>query len=148
MFGNIQLQTLTTEQCQSFDRVYHGVDWGWYPDPWAYNAVHYDAARRTLVIFDELTRRRTPNRETARLLLDQLADPHARPRELELGWELKCRASTGDENADENIHRHEPDQYFGKCASGLCAEIRRGRRCDSDAAFTYVRGCGSICSRT
>ena len=40
---------------------------------------------------------------TARLLLDQLADPHARPRELELGWELKCRASTGDENADENI---------------------------------------------
>ena len=54
----------------------------------------------------------------------------------------------GFENADENIHRHEPDQYFGKCASGLCAEIRRGRRCDSDAAFTYVRGCGSICSRT
>ena len=38
-----------------------------------------------------------------RLLLDQLADPHARPRELELGWELKCRVSTGDENADENI---------------------------------------------
>ena len=58
VFGNIQLQTLTTEQCQSFDRVYHWVDWGWYPDPWAYNAVHYDAARRTLVIFDELTRRR------------------------------------------------------------------------------------------
>ena len=40
---------------------------------------------------------------TADELLDQLADPHARPRELELGWELKCRASTGDENADENI---------------------------------------------
>lgn len=74
VFGNIQLQTLTTEQCQSFDRVYHGVDWGWYPDPWTYNAVHYDAARRTLVIFDELTRRRTPNRETARLLLDRGLD--------------------------------------------------------------------------
>ena len=40
---------------------------------------------------------------TADELLDQLADPHARPRELELGWELKCRASTSDENADENI---------------------------------------------
>ena len=23
---------LTTEQCRSFDRLYHGVDWGWYPD--------------------------------------------------------------------------------------------------------------------
>ena len=38
--------------------------------------MHYDAARRTLVIFDELTRRRTPNRETARLLLQ--AHPDAR----------------------------------------------------------------------
>ena len=46
---------------------------------------------------------RTAGDKPARLLLDQLADPHARPRELELGWELKCRASTGDENADENI---------------------------------------------
>lgn len=36
--------------------------------------MHYDAARRTLVIFDELTRRRTPNRETARLLLDRGLD--------------------------------------------------------------------------
>ena len=46
---------------------------------------------------------RTAGDKAARLLLDQLADPRARPRELELGWELKCRASTGDENADENI---------------------------------------------
>ena len=46
---------------------------------------------------------RTAGDKAARLLLDQLADPHARPRERELGWELKCRASTGDENADENI---------------------------------------------
>ena len=38
---------------------------------------------------------RTAGDKAARLLLDQLADPHARPRELELGWELKCRASTG-----------------------------------------------------
>ena len=46
---------------------------------------------------------RTAGDKAARLLLDQLADLHARPRELELGWELKCRATTGDENADENI---------------------------------------------
>ena len=38
---------------------------------------------------------RTAGDKAPRLLLDQLADPHARPRELELGWELKCRASTG-----------------------------------------------------
>ena len=71
VFANLTLRTVTDAELETFDRLYHGVDWGWYPDPWAYNAVHYDAARRTLVIFDELTRTRTPNRDTARLLLER-----------------------------------------------------------------------------
>ena len=50
-----------------------GVDWGWYPDPFAFNRVHYDAARRTLYIFDELTRRRTSNRDTAELVMQRIA---------------------------------------------------------------------------
>ena len=45
------------------------MDWGWYPDAWAYNRVQYDAARRTLYIYDERTRWRTANRDTAHLLL-------------------------------------------------------------------------------
>lgn len=69
VFDNLRLEPLGDETLAGFDRLYHGVDWGWYPDPWAYNAVSYDAARKTLTIFDELTRRRTPNRETAALLL-------------------------------------------------------------------------------
>lgn len=76
VFENLQLRAVTDAEIERFDRVYHGVDWGWYPDPWAYNAVYYDAARRTLVIFDELTRNRTPNRETAQLLVERgLTDP-------------------------------------------------------------------------
>ena len=46
---------------------------------------------------------RTAGDKAARLLLEMLADPHAKPRDLQLNWELKCRASTGDENADENV---------------------------------------------
>ena len=71
VFANLTLRAVTDAELETFDRLYHGVDWGWYPDPWAYNAVHYDAARRTLVIFDELTRTRTTNRDTARLLLER-----------------------------------------------------------------------------
>lgn len=44
---------------------------GWYPDPWAYNGCSYDAARRTLYIFDEATRRRTSNKDTAAILLEK-----------------------------------------------------------------------------
>lgn len=71
VFENLKLEPLTDEQVKAFDRCHYGIDWGWYPDPWAYNAMHYDAARRTLYIFDELTRRRTANRDTAQLLLDR-----------------------------------------------------------------------------
>ena len=71
VFANLQLRAVPDDELERYDRVYYGVDWGWYPDPWAYNAMHYDAARRTLYIFDELTRRRTSNRDTAQLLLDR-----------------------------------------------------------------------------
>lgn len=71
VFANLRLEPLEETRLAAFDRLYHGVDWGWYPDPWAYNAVAYDAARRTLYILDELTRTRTPNRETARLLAER-----------------------------------------------------------------------------
>ena len=74
VFANLRLEPIPEEQVSGFDRVRRGVDWGWYPDPWAYNAVQYDPARRTLYIFDELTCRRTPNRDTARLLLERGTD--------------------------------------------------------------------------
>lgn len=69
VFENLRLESISDEQITQFDRKLHGVDWGYYPDPWAYNAVHYDAARRTLYIFDELTAWRLGNRETVDLIL-------------------------------------------------------------------------------
>lgn len=72
VFENLRLEPITNEQTGRFDRVLNGVDWGWYPDPWAFNRMHYDAARRTLYIFDELMRRRTSNAETAALVLERI----------------------------------------------------------------------------
>lgn len=71
VFENLRLEEIPDDLRTGFDRPLHGVDWGWYPDPWAYNAVHYDAARRTLYILDELTRRRTSNKDTATLLQER-----------------------------------------------------------------------------
>ena len=69
VFDNLHEKQMPLEETLNFDRLYYGVDWGWYPDPWAYNAMHYDAARRDLYIFDELTRKKTSNQETANLLI-------------------------------------------------------------------------------
>ena len=72
VFENLQIREITADEIREFDRVASGVDWGWYPDPWAWNHMHYDAGRRTLYLFDELTRRRTSNSDTAKLLLERI----------------------------------------------------------------------------
>lgn len=95
VFENLRLEPLTDTAVQAMDRICHGIDWGWYPDPWAYNAVSYDAARRTLVIFDELTRLRTSNRDTAQLLLERGVGADGSP----LTADSAEQKSIGDYNA-------------------------------------------------
>lgn len=75
VFENLDVREIPDAEIAEYDRIYNGVDWGWYPDPWAYNRVHYDAGRRTLYIFDELTRRRTSNQDTAALVKARLQSP-------------------------------------------------------------------------
>lgn len=70
IFDNVVAEEITNDQIETFDRVYNGLDWGYYPDPWAFNRMHYDAARRTLYIFGELTKYKEGNRKTADALFD------------------------------------------------------------------------------
>lgn len=71
VFENLEIREITDEEISTFDRLYKGVDWGWYPDPFAYNNMHYDSARRTLYIFDELHCNKKSNRETADMLIEK-----------------------------------------------------------------------------
>ena len=52
VFENIHLQPITDDQIKTFDYLYRGVDWGYYPDPFQYVAMAYKGA--TLYVFDEL----------------------------------------------------------------------------------------------
>lgn len=74
VFQNLDVRAITADEIKQFDRVTSGVDWGWYPDPWAFNRMHYDAARRTLYLFDELTRHRTSNLDTGKLVMDRIPE--------------------------------------------------------------------------
>lgn len=69
VFDNVDVRQIPDDEIETFDRIYNGVDWGYYPDPWAFNRMHYDAARRILYIFGELTRYKKGNRQTADDLL-------------------------------------------------------------------------------
>ena len=69
VFDNVECREITEQELSQFDNILHGVDWGWYPDPFAYVKVHYDAARLTLYILQEHVVNKKSNRETADDLL-------------------------------------------------------------------------------
>jgi phage terminase large subunit len=69
VFPNLRLEAIPEDK---LDRVVAGVDWGWWPDPWAFNRVHYDPARQVLTILDELTKHRCGNDRTAQLVKERI----------------------------------------------------------------------------
>ena len=44
-----------------FDRRYYGQDWGWFPDPNVFEGMNYDANRRILYLFAEVSGNKNTN---------------------------------------------------------------------------------------
>ena len=70
VFDNIVSRRITNEEIEKFDHIYSGVDWGWYPDPYHFGKMHYDANRRKLYIFYEYRCNKQTNKQTADYLLE------------------------------------------------------------------------------
>lgn len=68
VFDNVVIREVTDEEIKIFDRLYKGVDWGWYPDPFAYNNMTYIASQHRLIIFDEYHCNKQSNEQTAAVL--------------------------------------------------------------------------------
>lgn len=69
VFENVVIREITDAEIATFDNVMNGVDWGYYPDKFAFMRVHYAAAQHTLYIWDEYTSNKQSNRETANAIL-------------------------------------------------------------------------------
>ena len=54
VFENVQLRRITDEEINGWDTTWQGIDWGYFPDPYAYGSMHYDPTTQTLYIWDEL----------------------------------------------------------------------------------------------
>ena len=72
VFENLQIRAITDEEIAAFDRIYNGIDWGWFPDPFCFMRMHYDAARRTLHIFDEYRANKQTNEQTAKVVAERI----------------------------------------------------------------------------
>lgn len=114
VFENLKLEPIPDDMIQSFDRRLHGVDWGYYPDPWAYNGMQYDAARKTLYIYDEATAERKGNLETAEILKthgltgeDHITADSAEPKSIGdyNAFGLMCRGAQKGPGSVEYSHK-------------------------------------------
>lgn len=68
IFDNLTIRRISDEEIKTFDRINNGVDWGWYPDPWAFIKCYYNASNRDLYIFEEDKANRKSNLKTAEIL--------------------------------------------------------------------------------
>lgn len=77
VFDNLELREIPDGEARRFDRIYEGVDWGWYPDPFAFVRLHYDAARETIYLLDEIYERKLPNEAAAARIREKGCDRDA-----------------------------------------------------------------------
>nr|DAH40319.1 MAG TPA: terminase large subunit [Caudoviricetes sp.] len=65
VFERLELREITDDEVKSFDRIYQGIDFGWYPDPFCFVRIYYDVARETLYLIDEHYVNKTSNEDNA-----------------------------------------------------------------------------------
>lgn len=54
VFENVTVRRITDEEIARFDRIKHGLDFGYGADPLAYIKMHYDKTRKRLFLFGEI----------------------------------------------------------------------------------------------
>lgn len=69
VFDNVVIRRISDEEVRSFDRLYRGVDFGWFPDPWTYNNMYYKANTKELYIFDEAHENKKSNKQTYEIMV-------------------------------------------------------------------------------
>lgn len=63
VFENLELRDITDEEIKTFDYIYMGIDFGWYPDPLAWTKMCYNPSQRTLYIYDEFVINKMSNED-------------------------------------------------------------------------------------
>ena len=93
VFENVEPMYMSDEFISGFDKIYSGIDWGWYPDPFAFNKCYFDLARRNLYIFAEFRVNKMTNKDTFDKLYHELQiySPEFIEKSLESGLPVRQR---------------------------------------------------------
>lgn len=76
VFEYLEIRDITDEEIKRMDRIYQGVDFGWYPDQFAFLRTYYDSAREKIYLMDELYVNKWSNAETGKWIQDKGYDDY------------------------------------------------------------------------
>lgn len=86
VFENVKPLYMNDDFIEGFEWIFSGVDWGWFPDPFAFNKIAVDISRRNIYIFAEFHANKLSNRQTYDKLYNELRAykevPMMRPDEI------------------------------------------------------------------
>ena len=71
VFDRLELRAITDAEVASFDKLYQGVDWGYFPAPFAFARLYYDRARETIYLLDEIYENKLSNEQSAKMILQR-----------------------------------------------------------------------------
>lgn len=71
VFENIELHEITDKEIETFDYIYQGLDFGWFPDPLAWTKMCYNPSQRILYIFDEFVVNKMSNQDVWNYLVEE-----------------------------------------------------------------------------
>lgn len=145
VFENVEIKEITDDEISQFDRIYMGLDWGWYPDPFQWTKMYFDMARRALYIFDEYRTNKTSNENTAKYLMEHKGVTAAD----EIGADSAEQKSVSDYKGYGLIRTYAAEkgpgsvEYSMKWLQSLNAIIIDGKRCPETAkefvSYEYER---------
>ena len=76
VFDLLEIRDITDDEIKRMDRIYQGVDFGWYPDQFAFLRTYYDSAREKIYLIDELYVNKWSNAETGKWIIDKGYDDY------------------------------------------------------------------------
>ena len=71
VFDNLEIRAIPDSEKSTFDNIFMGIDWGWFPDPYHWSKMHYDSTRKVLYIYDEYRAVKQSNAATWNALVMQ-----------------------------------------------------------------------------
>jgi PBSX family phage terminase large subunit len=64
VFELLEVREISDAEVERMDRIYQGVDFGWYPDQFAFLRTYFDSAHDTIYLIDELYVNKWSNEQT------------------------------------------------------------------------------------